>query len=139
MKLYPNKYIPWFKVTAVVITALTFTIGCEKYFYTEPIEYPVTLAFSGTVLSEDTVPLANISISFRAPGDSDTIATQTDVNGQYNFKRLIENVGPHRLTARDIDGNDGGGFFESQDSLFYLNKDQWDSRSVEIDFVLKKK
>jgi len=131
-----------YRLRSVLAVVFTITVmlfpACEKYFYTEPIEYPVTLAFSGIVMSEDTIPLANIRISFRAPGDPDSTATFTDLNGIYYFKQLIENVGPHRLTVRDIDGNDGGGNFLSQDTVFYLNKLQWDSRSVEIDFMLKK-
>ncbi|MFO7723829.1 MAG: carboxypeptidase-like regulatory domain-containing protein [Bacteroidales bacterium] len=129
-----------FRSVLAVIFMITVMLisSCEKYFYTEPIEYPVTIAFSGVVLSEDTIPLANVNISFRAPGDPDSVATFTDVNGKYHFKQLIENVGPHRLTVQDIDGGDNGGSFMSQDTVFYLNKSQWDSRSVEIDFMLKK-
>lgn len=118
---------------------LILNTGCEKLFYTEPILYPESFTFTGTVYSPDSLAVPKIRIVLKTPLDEDSVVAFTNATGTYSFVRTLEFAGPNKMFVRDIDGADNGGHFNGIDTMFYIRDEDWDTKVVRYDFFLEKR
>lgn len=110
--------------------------GCEDFINPPTTNYPVSITFSGTIRSADSLPIPHIMVVLKTPNSMDSTTALGDQSGVYEFTRSLEYAGPNRMSVRDIDGHDNGGFFRSKDTVFYLTNEQYHSRRVQFDFTL---
>lgn len=125
-------------ITSIILLIIIAISSCDSFlFYQEPIQYPQTFLFTGTVIDNDSVAIRGIEVVLFTPVSLDSVTGYTDVSGTYMFQRKMEHAGPNRMILRDIDGTDNGGYFKPIEQTFYLREEDWEGLVVRYDFMMQ--
>jgi len=119
-----------------LLVLLATNMACEKIYYLNPVKYPAKFTFSGQIRTSDSIPIPFLAVSFRKPGEADSLIFASDSLGKYHFVIELEVAGPNKLRIRDVDGMNTGGLFAGADTTFYISEAQWETKKVIHNFML---
>lgn len=122
-----------------MVVMLLSIMACDKIYDNDPARYPAKFTFSGQITTRDSVPIPFLLVSFRKPGEADSLLFTGDADGKYMFNIELEVAGPNKLRIRDVDGTANGGAFAGADTTFYISAHQYETRKVMHNFILELK
>jgi hypothetical protein len=121
----------------LLVGVLATNMACEQIYYLNPVKYPANFTFAGQITSNDSIPIPFLSVTFRKPGEADSMTFTCDSLGKYRFVTELELAGPNKLRIRDVDGTNNGGLFAGADTVFYISETEWESKKVIHNFILE--
>jgi hypothetical protein len=123
-------------ITAVFL--LLQAVACDEDMYYEPNNYPRKIIFKGMIYTGDMVPVEGIRMILSTPDNLNHDTVYSDSLGNWLIDRVLEFAGPNKMRIDDLDAGAHGGTFSSIDTSFYINRQQYDSSMVRMNFKLAK-
>jgi hypothetical protein len=123
----------WMILLLLMAAGLLAVWSCEKIYHIEKRKFPATFSFSGTIRNGDQTALTHIRIVLQKPTEVDTSMVYTDTAGTFLMVEELEYAGPNKISVRDPSG-----VYKGIDTSFYITQDHWDTKKVNLNFVLNK-